>query len=506
MSDKGRIIKNSIFLYVRMGVVMLVSLYTSRVVLNALGESDFGVYNVVSGLSYSMVFFSTSLSFALQRFFNYEMGVGNMTKVSNIFKLSLLIYSLIALFIVAIGAPVGSWFVANKMVIPAQAASAAQVVLFAMLASLIITFIFSVYESALIAHEEMGIYAWLGILEAGLKLGVAYLIIIAPNRLATYAILMAIAMLIPKLILMQYCRSHYHECTFGLYWNKELFKEVFGFSGLNIYNGMVWIVNEQGINILLNIFFGPIVNAARGIAVQVNSSVSNFSVNFFTAYRPQIVKSYAQKDFNDVRGLLYQSTRILSYMMLLLSLPLIFRAKYVLHLWLGEVPDYTVVFVQWVLIFGVIAMSNYPVNAVMLATGHLRKPVWICSNVYLLAFPLCWIALRWGFEPQIVYPIVAIMRLISTVLTLVVIRNDIYISLREYFIKAWMPIISASLSICPIYFINLTISDNFTGFILFTLCSIVTTILFIATLGLSKSERKVLIYKVKQKLVNEGFK
>lgn len=503
MSDKGRILKNTVFLYVRMGVVMLVSLYTSRVVLNALGESDFGVYNVVSGLSYSMVFFSTSLSFALQRFFNYEMGVGNMDKVGRIFKLSLLAYSVISLLIVAIGAPVGSWFVANKMVIPASAQSAAQVVLFAMLASLIITFIFSVYESALIAHEEMGIYAWLGILEAGLKLSVAYLILLAPHRLATYAILMAIALLIPKLILMQYCRARYQECKFGFHWNKELFKEVFGFSGLNIYNGLVWVVNEQGVNILLNIFFGPIVNAARGIAVQVNSSVSNFSANFFTAYRPQIIKSYAQRDFDDVRDLLYQSTRILSYMMLLLSLPLIFRAKYILQLWLGEVPDYTVVFVQWVLIFGVIAMSNYPVNAVMLATGHLRKPVLICSNIYLLAFPMCWVALRLGFEPQIVYPIVAIIRFISTTLTLVVIRKDIYISLREYFVKSWGPILLASLAIIPIYFINQVFVENLLGFIIFTICSITITILFIITLGLSKYERKIIIGKIKSKYEND---
>lgn len=500
MSDKGRILKNTVFLYVRMGVVMLVSLYTSRVVLNALGETDFGVYNVVSGLSYSMVFFSTSLSFALQRFFNYEMGVGNMDKVRAIFRLSLLAYSVISLLIVAVGAPVGSWFVANKMVIPAEAATAAQVVLFAMLASLIITFIFSVYESALIAHENMGIYAWLGILEAALKLGVAFLILLAPHRLATYAILMAIALLIPKLILMQYCRARYQECSFGFHWNKELFKEVFGFSGLNIYNGMVWIVNEQGINILLNIFFGPIVNAARGIAVQVNSSVSNFSSNFFTAYRPQIVKSYAQKAFDDVRDMLYQSTRLLSYMMLLLSLPLIFRADYVLHLWLCEVPDYTVVFVQWVLIFGVVSMSNYPVNAVALATGHLRKPVWICSNVYLLAFPMCWLALRWGFEPQIVYPIVAIMRLISTVLTLVVIRGDIYISLRQYFVKAWCPIFMVALAALPIYVLNKLIGNSFIGFIVFTVCSIVITMLFALGFGISNKERTTLIGKIKTKL------
>lgn len=499
IQNSRRIAKNTIFLYVRMFIVMGISFYTSRIILDALGVVDFGIYNVVGGISSSFIFFSSSLTNSVQRFLNMELGKSSIVQVKNIFNLSLFIYSLIALFVIIIGIIVGNWFIEYKLVIPANRYEAAYIVLYTMLLSLGITFVTSVFESVLIARENMRLYAYLGIIDAVAKLCIAYCIVhVNMQKLVLYAILMAGIQVIIKLILTIYCIRMYPECKFKFYWDNKLFKEMLIFSGWNIYGSGVWMINEQGINTLLNIFFGPVVNAARGIAVQVNNAINNFSTNFFVAVRPQIIKSYAIGDYNYLRKLVFVSSRFSVYLLWLLCLPIILRTEYILSIWLKEVPDYAVLFVQWILIYSIENSLNNPLWSVVMATGKLKKTVLIGSNIFLMAFPLSFLFLKMGYPPEVVYPILIIMRIIFLIVTISIIGKMVNISFKNYTRKVLLPIIISTVPIGIIMlFIKSLFKEDFSSLVIICCISTVLSLLSIYYCGISRDERIFIINKIK---------
>ena len=497
--NRKRIAKNTIFLAIRQLVVMAIALFTSRIILEALGVVDYGVYNVVAGVTASFVFFSIALSMSTQRFLNFEMGRNNEDGVRRYFSLSLWSYIGLAFLVVLIGSFFGPWLVYDVLIIPETSQTAALWVYYSMLGCLAVTLIFSVYESMLIAHENMKIYAWISILEAAMKLIIAYAVMVVPNKLITYGLLMVAAMLLPKFVMVLYCYKKYPESHAERFWDRSMFKELMGFAGWNAYSGIVYIVNDQGLNVALNIYFGPVVNAARGVAQQVLTSVQNFNVSFFTAVRPQLVKSYAAKAYNETRNLLSFSTRISYYLIWVISLPIMLRADQILGIWLTEVPGFAVVFVQWSVAYGLAGAFFNPSQALAQATGHLKRYSLFSINTYLLAFPIAVALISCGAPAWSVYPVLSVMRFASAFVGIRVLRPYIMISWGWMVRKMLWPIVPVTvLSFAASYLLEKVFGVTIWGLLGFTFSSVISTGIFVLLFGLNGSERNDVLEKIKR--------
>jgi hypothetical protein len=501
-SSNKRIAKNTIFLYSRMLVVMAISLYTSRIVLESLGVVDYGIYNVVGGVTLSLIFFSSTLTQSTQRYLNYELGRGDNSRANNVFSLFLELFILIAVVVLLIGLSLGKWFVTTKLSIPIEQIDAATSVLYATILTVCLTLVFSVYEAVVIAQENMKIYAYIGVIDAISKLAIAYLITLLPNKLICYAWMLAIATLLPKLFFAIYCVNKYPESKLKFYWQKSLFKEIFFFNGWNIYGSAIWMINEQGINILLNMFFGPVVNAARGIANQVNNAVNNFSTNFFIAVRPQIIKRYASEEYESLIALIFQSSKFSFFLLWIICLPIMLRTEYVINIWLKNPPEYTVSFVRWTLCFSLISVFHNPVWSTVAAIGRMKKFILLGSNALLFVFPVSYFLLKIGFEPMIVYPTLIIFQLVYQIITLKLIGNYIPLSLDSYLKNVIVPIIRVvPLSILITFFINEYIVQSFIGLILNTVLAILIVTVLEYVLGINKSEKQFINTKIKKFLL-----
>lgn len=493
-----RIAKNTIFLYMRMLLIMAVSLYTSRVILQTLGVEDFGIYNVVGGLATSFAFFSTSLSNATQRFLNMELGRNDIQGASRIFSLSLLIYLVIIVVVIIAAECVGIWLLNHKLTIPVERLDAANWVFHATVFGLAITLIGSVFDSVLIARENMKIYAYISIVEAFLKLFIVYALNwLDFDKLKLYAVLFLLAHLSVKALPILYCVRKYPECKLRLLWDYSMFGNIFRFIGWNGLGTAVWMINEQGINVLLNMFFGPVVNAARGVSVQVGAAVNNFSNNFFTAVRPQIVKSYAGKDYAYFTKLINLSSKYSFFLIWLLCLPIIMRSEGILELWLHDVPDYATEFVQWILLFNCVNVLTNPFWSGVQAIGEMRRYILVGSSIFLSAFPISYIFLRLGWSPVIVFQVLTIVRIVYLFATIGIFRKLIDFSLTDYLKFVIFPIakvlvLSGVLSM----FISTYIGSDLWGIFLMTVCCVVITILCIGAVGMSKGERKSLVCKI----------
>ena len=400
---KGRrIAKNTMMLYVRMFVLMLVGLYTSRVVLSALGETDYGVYSVVGGVVAMFSMISGALNSAVSRFITFELGKGDPVRLNKVYCTSVNIQLMLGLIVVLLAEPIGLWFIENKMTIdPARIPAATWVLHFSLLA--FVVNLMSVPQMASItAHEKMSAYAYIGILDGLLRLGVAFMIISAPfDRLVYYAMLMAIVVLLVRITYGIYCRIHFPECRYHFIFDRPLVKEMFSFAGWNFIGVTSGVLRDHGGNILVNLFSGPVVNAARGIAVQLNGAVQSFVTNFMTAVNPQITKSYAAGDTKYVFTLITKSSRMAFYLLSLMAIPIIFNADLLLQIWLKEVPDHTTLFVQLFLIFAMGESLSLPLITAMLATGRIRNYQLVVGGIQLLNLPISYILLKLGAIPEI---------------------------------------------------------------------------------------------------------
>ena len=490
-STNKRIARNTMFLYIRMLLIMAVSLYTSRLILKTLGVVDFGIYNVIGGLASSFVFFSSSLSNATQRFLNFELGKSNIEETKNIFNLSLLIYFILALLVLIIGEVIGIYLISNKLIIPQDRIDAAYWVFHSFMGSLVITLVSIVFDSVLIARENMKIYAYVGIFEAIGKLLIVFsLTWVGRDYLKTYAFFSFFYLLIVKSIPFIVCVKKYPECKFRYYWDKNLFIRMFKFVGWNGYGTAVYAINEQGTNILLNLFFGPAINAARAIAVQVKSAVNNFSNNFLLATRPQIVKSYAVGDIPYFLRLIFDSSRYSFYLLWILCLPIILRIEYILTLWLGDFPEFTAEFVVWTLFFMLVNILTSPIWSAIQAIGKLKKYVLLGSTIFLMAFPIGYLFLLWDYSPIVVSQVLVVVRLIYLFSTILILKSYINLSIKKYLIEVISPILLVLvLSALVMSQIDNLISQNFLGLIAEITISFIVTILSIYIFGLNRIER-----------------
>ena len=398
----ARIARNTLMLYVRMLVLMLVGLYTSRVVLEALGETDYGVYNVVGGVVAMFTIISGALNSAVQRFITFEMGKGAQAQLNKVYSTAVTIQLILGAIVVVLAEPIGLWFINNEMTIdPARIPAAHWVLHFSLLA--FVVNLMSVPQMASItAHEKMSAYAYIGILDAMLRLGTALLIANSTgDRLVEYAALMAVTVILVRIAYGIYCRVNFEECRYRPVFDRHLIREMFAFAGWNFVGVTSGVLRDQGGNILVNIFTGPAVNAARGVAVQLNGAVQSFVTNFMTAVNPQITKSYAAGEHSYTFALVRKSSKMSFYLLLMLVMPLILNTDVVLGIWLKDVPMHTALFVQLFLIFALSESLSNPMITAMLATGRIRNYQLVVGGIQLLNIPVSYIFLKFGAMPEV---------------------------------------------------------------------------------------------------------
>lgn len=499
LDNNKRIAKNTLLLYFRMLFMMVVSLYTSRVILNALGVENFGIYNVVGGVVALFTVISGSLSAAISRFITYELGKGDQSKLNRIFSASVTIQLLLSLIIVILIESVGVWFLNAKMTIPEDRMAAANWVLQFSIITFVINLISVPYNAAIIAHEKMSAFAYISILEAVCKLAIAFLIIVSPiDKLIFYAILMCAVSIIVRLTYGHYCKKHFAECNYHFHWDKEILKKMFGFAGWNFIGASSAVLRDQGVNIVINIFCGPAVNAARGISSQVNSAIMGFVNNFMTALNPQITKSYASGDHKYMMTLIFQGARLSFYILLLLSLPVILNAHYILKLWLSNVPEHTELFVQLILICAMSeSLSNTMVTA-MLATGNIRNYQIVVGGLQMMNLPISYICLRLGFMPESVLIVAIVVSQCCLAARLYMLRGMIGLSSIQYMKKVYLNVIVVTLlSLAVPVLLSKYMEETFFSFVVLSLVSIVCTLIVEFYVGCNCKEREFVVDKVK---------
>lgn len=500
------IVKNTVYLYIRTFITMLLSIYTSRVVLQVLGIEDYGLYNVVGGIAASFSFLSSMLSNATQRYLNFAIGANDYEKANQLFNMNLiiyLIYTIVSIIVVEIG---GAWFIEHKMVVDPERVGAVYYTLHATTIVLAISLISSVYESALIARENMKIYAYMGMYDAVMKLAIVFLIsYLSFDKLKAYAVLMAIMSISAKLIPAIYCIRHYPETKLKYYWDKGQFKSMFKFVGWNFLGTSVFIINDQGINMLLNSFFGAGVNAARGLSMHVRGAISSFSSGFFTAIRPQIVKSYAAGEHKRFVQLIFNGTKYTFYLLWLVSLPIMFRVNELLDIWLKNVPEWTGQFVIWICIFNLFNSSFCdPIWQGMQAIGKLKKYVAIGSIIYLLAFPLSLLAFNNEATPVASFQILVLVRMVYFGVAILIFRDYTQIRIYDYMKTVLYPIIKVLLASVTLgYCVNIALPNTLFGTLASCLLIVIIITLTIFLIGIQQSERQMVNDFIKRKVLKK---
>lgn len=496
--ENKKLAKNTLFLYLRQLIVMAVSLYTSRIILNALGFDEYGVYSLVGGIAFSFGFFSSSLSNATQRFLSFAHGKGLADEINKVFNSVAIVYLIMGGSTILLGCLIGPTII-NHLNMPINLRIPAIWVYYCTILSLGFTLTATMYDSVIVSRENMRIYAYISIADASLKLLIAFIILHwGKNNLILYAILLLFQTILTKGFLIFYCIHNYAECSpKKLYWDKGELKELSSFIGWNGLSTVVFAINAQGTNFLLNIFFGPIVNAARGIAQQVDSAITTFSNNFFLAISPQIIKAYSANNRDRFISLFFNSGKYSFFLLWMLFLPIIFRRDYILHLWLKNVPDFTSSFLLWIIIFSLISVFHSPQWAAVRAIGKLKMFVIVCDGIYLLIFPISWLLLKLGCGPLSVMQTYVVIRVIYLICMFNLLHKKIEFSRSGFFFRSVMPALILSVITATImYIINPYIPSNFLGLIIIVFLSIILNFSLGSFIMLSKKNRSLLYNKL----------
>lgn len=498
--NNKRIAKNTLLLYVRMLFTMAVSLFTSRVILNTLGVEDYGINNVVGGIVTMFSVLSGSLSSSISRFITFELGKGNIERLKTIFSTGVNIQLGMSVLIIIIAEAVGIWFLNTKMNIPTDRMVAANWVFQCAILTFVLNLLSVPYNAAIIAHEKMSAFAYISVVEVSLKLIIVYMLMISPfDRLETYAVLLLLVGAVIRFIYGYYCKRHFEECTYHFVFDKPVLKEMTGFAGWNFLGNGAYMLNTQGVNIIMNLYFGVAVNAARGIATQVDAALKQFVNNFTTAVNPQITKSYAQGDLDYMHKLVCRSAKFSAFLMMFFAVPIILETNTILTIWLKTVPDYAVIFLQWIIIssFMDTVLANSLVTS-MFATGKIKRYQIIVTTVGCLVFPLSWIAFKLGFEPQVGYILYFIIYTILLLVRLYLLKDmvklPVMMYIREVLYKL-APIIVVGFAIPGI--LILTMDAGWLRLILVCLLSVLVTAASEYFIGLSNKEKNFVAEKIK---------
>ncbi|SOD11537.1 Na+-driven multidrug efflux pump [Fibrobacter sp. UWB16] len=500
-TSASQITKNALFLYCRQIIIMAVGLLTVRITLSILGIVDYGVNNVVAGTVSMFAFLSGSLASGSQRFFSFYIGSGEKDKLSDSFKGTFSIYVIFTLIIFVLQEIVGLWLLNNKLVIPPDRMFAAQCIFQMAILGSCASLMTAPYMASVIAHENMKVFAQVGIIEVVLKLLIVFLLYISPaDKLITYGFLYMLINLGMMLFYQMYTFKKYDECRSSFLWRKDLIKELLSFNGWNCFGSFAWMMKNQGLSIMLNTFFGPIVNAAQQIGTQIRSISASFSQNFSMATKPQIIKSYAAKDYDRTLDLVFKTAKINFFLMYVITLPACFSLDYLLDLWLVDVPQYAVVICQLLLIENLVETSSLPFAVVNQATGKIALYQFLIGVVGLLNIPFAYIACCNGCEPKIAFLIGVILQLCIAAIRIIFVQRVFPKSFFKIIGQIYIP---CSLIVVISYFTSHLLWIPITSFMVFTietLCQVLLVLLLSYFIGLNKNERVFCISLVKKKL------
>ena len=502
-SNSKRIAKNTLFLYFRTMVVMAVGLYTSRIVLQVLGVEDYGIYNVVGGFVSMFSLLSGSLTVASQRFLAFELGK-NKSDVKKIFSSTVTIHICLTIVIFLLLEVIGLWMLNHKINIPQDRIQAANWVFHCSVITFCINIISVPYNAAIVAYEKMSAFAYVSIFEAIAKLvAVLALCKLKYDSLILYAVFMMLIALFLRLIYGWYCHINFKECRYRFFIDKESIKMMLGFCGWNFIGSSAAVLNNQGINILINLFFGVTLNAARGIASQVDGAINTFVSNFMMALNPQIIKAFAARNFSYLNKMILSGTKVGFFLFWLFGLPVLVNTEFLLKIWLKNVPDFAVLFVRLGLVFMICQNLSQCLYTAMLATGRIKKYQIVVGGLSLMAFPTAWVFFKTGFGGEWGYGSMIIFSLVCLVARLFLLQEMIpgFSSFR--FLKK---------VVCPIFFSTIPVlvlaftvhsyisTPSISSFCFETVFEIVLSISFIYIIGLSQEERIRLVDMVKKKI------
>ena len=501
-TNNRRIARNTIILYLRMILLMLVSLYTSRVVLSALGVEDYGIYNVVGGVVAMFGFLNGAMATSTQRYLTFELGRKDGNRLHTVFITSVNIHLLIAIIVVLLAETLGLWFLNNKMVIPESRADAAMWVYQFSVLSAAVMFASVPYNATIIAHERMGVFAYVSIFEAVMKLVIALaLCLFHGDRLILYGIMLLCVQVLVRIIYGVYCRRYFEEARYELRFDRCLFREMLSFSGWNLWGSTASVAMTQGLNILLNIFFGPVVNAARGVAVQVQSVVMHFASNFQTALNPQIIKSYASKELSYMRSLIFRSSRFSFCLLFCLSLPVFIETDMLLVLWLKEVPEYSSVFLRLILCVTIIQSVSGPLMTSAQATGKVRVYQSVVGCILVMVLPAAYIVLKLGGSPVSVFITEIVVCAVAFIVRLLIVRSIIRFRLRIFFTNVLLRCVLVAIAAVVIpLLLKMFIGDSIMSSLIVCAVSVISASSATFLIGMTRSERTTIFKAVRSKL------
>ena len=493
-ANNKRIAKNTLLLYFRMLFMMAISLYTSRIVLSTLGFSDYGIYNVVGGFVALFTMVSGTMATATQRFISFEIGKGTQENITRLFSTSMIIHLLLCCVILILAETIGLWFVNNKIVFPPERLTAVNWVYQFSVFTLIINVLSVPYNASIIAYEKMATFAYIGILEAALKLLVVYLIIITTiDKLISYAFLLMIISVGIRIIYNVYVNAHFRYCRCNWRLDKVYCKKLLSFIGFNFIGSIAAIAKTQGLNVLLNLFFGTIVNAARGISVQVLNAISGFVVNFQTALNPQIVKLYAAGEKQEMFKLIFRGCKYSYLLLLLISMPILLETPYILNLWLVDVPEYTVVFVRLIIAITLVDSQSHTLIIGIHASGNVKKYQLINGTVLLLTLPLAYVFFVIGNPPYVAFVVSLVISIVCHFIRLLLLKSIIGFPFVDFVknVTGRVIVVTFLSSIAPMAFLYVT-EDGFLRFATSCVISFVSVSFCVFYLGLTSIERSTL--------------
>ena len=481
-------------LYLRMFLTMIVGLYTSRVVLATLGVEDFGIYSVVGGIVSMLSFINAAMSLSTSRFLTFEIGRGDVCRTQKVFSTAFEIHMAVSLLILFLAETVGLWFVVNKLVISEDRMIAAMWVYQCSILSMIVCVTQVPYNAVIISHEKMNVYAYVELLNVFLKLLVVYFLLIGKaDRLILYAVLQLCVSIFIALIYRIYSKIKYEECRITWMYDKHIIKPMLGFTVWSILGNVSYIGLTQGVNILLNLFFGPVVNSARAVAVQVQTTLISFWTNFLTAINPQIIKSYASNEVSRLHELVSMGSLYAFFLMLIFTVPVISETPYLLKLWLNNVPDYTVVFVRLALLLSLIDCISEPLVNAIKATGVIKIYQIVVSIILLSILPISYILFKHNYPPFYVYIINIVISVLCLFVRVYFVNDIIGLSMRYFILNVIMKaFMIGGLSFTIAYILKLFFQPS--GFLsTFTFCIFLSfiTVCLVFFLGLKKKERKM---------------
>lgn len=496
MSDNStnskRIAKNTLVLYIRTIISLCISLYTSRVVLCILGIENYGIYNIIGGFVALFAIISQTMVLATQRYLTFELGKTDNSHSREVYSVALTIHVLLGIILLFLFETVGLWFLNTKLNIDLSRMVAANWLYQFSVITFVLNVVRAPYEASIIAHEKMSTYAYVNIVEVVLKLIIVYLLLLSQvDRLVQYGFYLMVIAVIIFAVYVMYCKMNFSEIKFGIVRKKAYYQEMVSFAGYNFIGSCSAIFATQGVNIILNVFYGVIVNAARGIALQVGAAISKFVNDFTTALNPQITKSYARGDMAYAMNLVYKGAKFSFFLYLLFSLPIMMQTSYILTLWLTEVPEYTVTFVRYTLIISLLNTFANPLTTLAFATGNVKTlSIWL-GFVRLSVLPLCYIAFKLGYTPEYAYIIALITDFVLLFIRLNIVCKLVHIPRIQFLSKVILKVVPTTLlTLLAAIISNMLINVDSVIFLLsYTLIVCVFSSIIIYITGFCKSER-----------------